>query len=63
MSFFLISLKWMFNKIATYQKRNSRGRLNKWGDILKVNEWGALIHGPLLLFSLLCKALKIQDVI
>lgn len=53
----------MFNKIATYQKRNSRGRLNKWGDILKVNEWGALIYGTLILFSLLCKALKIQDLI
>lgn len=63
MPFFLIHFKWMFNKIATYQKRNSRGRLNKWGDISKVNEWGALIYGSLILFSLLCKALKIQDLI
>lgn len=53
----------MFNKTATYQKRNSRRRLNKWGDILKVNEWGTLIYGPIILFSLLHKALKIQDVI
>lgn len=52
----------MFNKIATYQKRNSRGRLNKWGDILKVNEWGALIYGSIILFSLLHRALKTQDV-
>jgi hypothetical protein len=53
----------MFNKIASYQKKNSRGRLNKWGDILKVNEWGALICGFIILFSLLHRTLKTQDVI
>lgn len=58
MSFFLISLKWMFNKITTYQKRKSKKRLNKRGDILKVNEWGALIYGFIKVFSLLHRAVK-----